>query len=63
MNLRILTVGVAISLLAACGGKEPGAKAGNAIHRRHETLRPKAHVGSVTPWPIMRSAVSDGAKK
>ena len=26
MNLRILTVGVAISLLAACGGKEPGAK-------------------------------------
>ncbi|MGE8233471.1 MAG: spermidine/putrescine ABC transporter substrate-binding protein PotF, partial [Stenotrophomonas sp.] len=26
MNLRILTVGVAISLLAACGGKEEGAK-------------------------------------
>ncbi|MGE8282222.1 MAG: extracellular solute-binding protein, partial [Stenotrophomonas sp.] len=26
MNLRILTVGVAISLLAACGGKQEGAK-------------------------------------
>ena len=26
MNLRILTVGVAISLLAACGGKDEGGK-------------------------------------
>lgn len=30
MNLRILTAGVALSLLAACGGKEQGAQTADA---------------------------------